>query len=99
MDVNLLDVIIRPIITEKSTQSGQDNNTVTFEVKKTSNKTEIKQAVEKIFEVKVEKVNIVNEKSKTKRVGKYEGKTKAKKKAIVKLKEGHSIDIFAEKMI
>lgn len=91
------DIIIRPIITEKSMKFLEENNAVTFEVKRGSNKTEVRQAVEEIFKVKVEKVNIVNVRGKNKRMGKYEGTTKAIRKAIVKLKEGHSIDIFAER--
>lgn len=95
--VNATEIIIRPIITEKSNKLMEENNTITFEVKKNSNKTEIRQAVEQLFDVKVESVNIVNVKPRTKRVGKYEGLTKARKKAIVKLQEGHTIDVFAER--
>ena len=60
---------------------------------KSSNKTQIKQAIEKIFNVKVESVNTVNVKPKKKRVGRYVGKTNKVKKAIVKLKEGSSIEL------
>lgn len=85
-------VIKSPIITEK-TASLADNNVVVFSVDVNANKTQIKQAVEKIFDVKVDKVNTVNVKPKKKRVGRYTGKTNRVKKAIVKLKEGSSIEL------
>ena len=87
------DIIKAPIITEKTSDLTQNNNTVTFSVDVRANKTQIKQAVEKIFNVKVENVNTVNVKPKTKRVGRYAGKTNRVKKAIVKLKEGSSIEL------
>ena len=87
------DVIKAPIITEKTSDLTQNNNTVTFSVDVRANKTQIKQAVEKIFNVKVENINTVNVKPKTKRVGRYAGKTNRVKKAIVKLKEGSSIEL------
>ena len=90
------DIIIRPIITEKSMKLMDAENKITFEVAKGSNKTEVKQAVESIFNVKVEKVNMVNCKPKTKRMGKYVGKTNRRRKAIVKLKEGNTINLFGE---
>lgn len=90
------DIIVRPIITEKTMKNMDADNKVTFEVAKGSNKTEIKQAVEEIFNVKVEKVNVLNVKPKTKRMGKYIGKTKAVRKAIVKIAEGQDINLFGE---
>ena len=94
---NARDIIVRPLVTEK-TMSTQDNqNTVVFEVKKGTNKIQIKQAVEEIFNVKVDSVNVVNQKPKTKRMGRYVGKTNHLKKAYVKLKEGYKIDILADK--
>ena len=93
---NYKDIIIRPIITEKTMRYMDEDNKVTFEVKKGANKTLIKQAVESIFGVDVVSVNVVNVKPKTKRMGRYVGKTKRRKKAIVKLKEGYSIDLFGE---
>ena len=89
---NYRDVIKAPIITEKSSDLAK-NNTIVFSVDVKANKTQIKQAVEKIFNVKVEKVNTVNVKPKKKRVGRYVGKTNKVKKAIVKLKEGSSIEL------
>ena len=87
------DIIKAPIITEKSASLAQDKNTITFSVSTKANKTEIKEAIEKIFDVKVESVNTINVKPKKKRVGKYTGKTKKVKKAIVKLKEGSKIEL------
>lgn len=87
------DVIKAPIITEKSANLQQTNNCVTFSVDVKANKVQIKQAVESIFNVKVESVNIINVKPKKKRVGRYVGKTNRIKKAIVKLKEGSSIEL------
>ena len=90
---NYRDIIKAPIITEKSADLAQNYNIITFSVDVKANKTQIKQAVEKIFNVKVESVNTVNVKPKKKRVGRYVGKTNKVKKAIVKLKEGSSIEI------
>ena len=86
------DVIKAPIVTEKTSDLAQQN-TVVFSVDTRANKTQIKQAVEKIFNVKVESVNTINVHPKKKRVGRYVGKTNKVKKAIVKLKEGSSIEL------
>lgn len=94
---NYRDIIIRPIITEKSMRYMDADNKITFEVAKGTNKVQIAQAVKAIFGVDVEKVNIINVKPKTKRVGRYDGKTKAIRKAIVKIKAGQEIDLFGEK--
>ena len=82
------DVIIRPIITEKSMKLMAEDNKVTFEVAKGVNKIEVRQAVEALFHVDVVSVNIMNVKPKTRRVG--------RRKAIVKIKEGQTIDLFGE---
>lgn len=84
------DVIVRPIITEKSSALMGEGIYV-FEVDKRVNKSRIKEAVERLFNVKVEKVNVVNVKPKPRRRGLYTGKTREWKKAIVKLKEGYRI--------
>lgn len=81
---SIYDVIKRPVITENTTDMMADNKYV-FDVDVRSNKTEIKQAVEQIFNVKVEKVNIINVKRKPARYGRYSGFTARRKKAIVKL--------------
>ena len=90
---NYRDIIKAPIITEKSANLVQNQNTITFSVDVKANKTQIKQAIEKIFNVEVESVNTINVKPKKKRVGRYVGKTNKVKKAIVKLKEGSSIEL------
>ena len=89
---NYRDIIKAPIITEKSSELAA-NNVITFSVDVRANKTQIKQAIEKIFNVKVDSVNTINVKPKKKRVGRYVGKTSKVKKAIVKLKEGSSIEL------
>lgn len=90
---NYRDIIKAPIITEKSADLAQNKNTITFSVDVRANKTQIKQAVENIFNVKVDSVNTINVKPKKKRVGRYMGKTARVKKAIVKLSEGSSIEL------
>ena len=89
---NYRDIIKAPIITEKSSTLAE-GNVITFSVDPKANKVQIKQAVEKIFNVKVESVNTINVKPRKKRVGKYVGKTNKVKKAIVKLKEGSTIEL------
>ena len=86
------DIIKGPIITEKSSEIAQ-NNQITFSVDVKANKIEIKDAVEKLFNVKVESVNTINVRPKKKRVGRYPGKTNKVKKALVTLKEGSSIEL------
>ena len=88
---HITDVLKKPVLTEKSL-ALMDENKYTFDVDVHSNKIEIRQAVEKLFNVKVESVHTINVKPKTKRLGKYVGKTNKRKKAIVKLAEGHKID-------
>ena len=86
------DIIIAPVITEKS-MAERSNNVYTFKVVKTATKDEIKKAVEEAFKTEVVKVNTLNTKSKRRRVGKYAGRTKTYKKAIVTLKAGSSIEL------
>lgn len=93
---HITDVLKKPVLTEKSLMLQQAENKYTFDVDLTANKIEVKNAVEKMFDVKVESVNIMNVRPKTKRMGRYVGKTNKRKKAIVKLKEGFSIDLFGE---
>lgn len=85
------DIILAPVITEKS-MYNQQKGIYTFKVAKDANKTAIKGAIEKAFSVKVKSVNTLNTATKKKRVGKYAGRTKTYKKAIVTLSEG-SIDL------
>ena len=88
--MNNYDIIFAPIITEK-TAGLEENGTYVFKVDVRANKTQIKQAIEKAFNVKVEKINTLNVHPKDKRVGRYTGKTNRYKKAIVKLASGHTI--------
>ena len=87
------EVIIRPIVTEHS-YDQMENNVYTFEVAKDSNKVEIRQAIEAIFNVSVVKVNTLNVKPKPKRVRAQAGYTRTWKKAVVTVAEGDSIEIF-----
>ena len=87
------DVIIAPVITEKAAQLAADGKTYVFKVSKSANKTQIADAIESAFNVKVAEVRTLNTKAKDKRVGRYTGKTKTYKKAIVTLAEGQSIDL------
>ena len=91
---HMTDVLKKPVLTEKSLALQTEENKYTFDVDLDANKTEVKIAVEKLFNVKVEKVNIMNVKAK--RMGRYEGKTNKRRKAIVKLAEGNSINYFDE---
>ena len=93
--MNLLDVIKRPVITEKS-MNAMEENKYTFEVDTRANKTLVKQAVEAAFDVKVKDVNIVNIRPKFKRMGKYAGYTKKRRKAIVTLtSDSKAIELFS----
>lgn len=87
-------VIIRPVISEKSYNLVETENQYTFEVHWRANKNQIKHAVENAFEVSVRKVNTSNVKSKPKRQGLTRGRTATWKKAIVKLDEGERIEMF-----
>ena len=78
------DVILKPVISEQSMDVAADKK-YTFKVAPDANKTEVKNAVEEIFDVEVAKVNIMNVKGKKKRMGRFEGMTSASKKAVVTL--------------
>ena len=84
-------IIISPIITEKSEKLARDNNMYTFKVSINANKIEIKKAIEKIFSVKVLDVNTIRMLGKPKSLGKYNGKRPDWKKAVVTLREGDKI--------
>jgi len=88
------DVILEPVVSEKSYDLIQDFNTYTFVVDTRTNKTEVKQAVEAIFGVRVLRVNTINKIGKRKRTGYVVGRRKSTKRALVKLAIGDSIDIF-----
>ncbi len=94
MKANPRDIILYPIYTEKTVEIGEDGRRVTFAVAKHANKSQVKQAIEEIFNVKVEKVNILNARPKSYRVGKYTGTKQGVKKAVVRLVEGDTIEVL-----
>ena len=94
MAKNPRDIIFSPVVSEKSYDLIEHHNTYTFEVDPRSNKTEIRQAVESIFGVKVTRVNTQIRKGKVKRTGYVIGKRKDVKRALVTLAEGDAIDLF-----
>ena len=87
-------VIIRPVISEKSYNLIESEGQYTFQVDKRANKNQVKRAVEEAFDVRVEKVNTANVKSKPKRQGLTRGRTSTWKKAVVKLAAGERIELF-----
>lgn len=92
------EVIINPIITEKSNKAQQESNKLTVKVSKSANKSEVKIAFESIFKVKVEKVNIINVLPRKKRVGKYKaGYVSGFKKAIITFPKGQTLDFLEGK--
>jgi large subunit ribosomal protein L23 len=92
---SVYDIIIKPVITENSMDLAQEKK-YTFKVARDANKTQVKDAVEEIFDVDVAKVNIMNIKGKVKRLGRFVGKTPDYKKAIVTLTEdSKEIEFFA----
>ena len=88
------DIIFEPVVSEKAYDGIDLLNAYTFLVDKRANKTEIRQAVEEIFDVRVRKVNTINRRGKRRRFGYKIGKRPDTKRAIVTLAEGDSIDIF-----
>jgi len=94
MNLTVYDVIKRPLFTEKGHFIKERENKILFEVHPEANKIMIKKAVEELFKVKVEKVNIINTKGKIRRRGRYEGFRPGIKKAIVTLKPGEKLDFI-----
>ena len=86
------DIIFAPVVTEKSAINAE-KGVYTFKVKKSANKIEIKDAIEKAFNVKVKSVNTLNTKPKKKRVGRYVGTRKVYKKAVITLCDGETINV------
>ena len=91
MDTKYLEIIKAPLVTEKSSDA-KSKNKYTFLVSEKATKTEIKEAIEKIFKVEVVSISTLNIKTKKKRVGRYTGRTNRGKKAIVTLKDGMTIE-------
>jgi large subunit ribosomal protein L23 len=87
-------IIKRPLITEKSTRQKEKGNQIAFVVDPRANKIQVRQAVEKLFKVKVKSVHTLNLKGKRKRMGRFFGWRSDWKKAIVTLKEGERIEFF-----
>ena len=91
----LFQVLVAPVVTEKSTRAAEYGGQVVFQVNPDATRNDVKSAIEQAFEVEVESVKIMNVKGKTKRFGRTLGKRSNRKKAYVRLKEGSDID-FAE---
>jgi large subunit ribosomal protein L23 len=92
----LTTVLIAPHVTEKTSLAMANNNQYAFRVRRDADKTEVKQAVELMFDVKVASVQVVNEPGKTRRFGKTMGRTQDWKKAYVSLAKGQAIDYEAQ---
>ena len=92
----LISVLLAPHITEKTSLAMQNTNTYSFRVRRESTKPEIKAAVELMFNVKVDGVQVVNETGKTRRLGKVQGRTQDIKKAYVRLAPDQTIDYEAK---
>lgn len=95
--MNINEIIKYPILTEKTYNQMKDS-VYTFAVDRRTNRSEVKKAVEFIFDVKVEKVNIFNVPKKAKNLGRFHGFTNAYKRAIVKLVDGQTINVFEDEV-
>jgi large subunit ribosomal protein L23 len=93
MSLHPSEVLIRPVVSEKSYEQITRNQ-YTFRVHKDAHKTQIRQAVEELFDVKVERVNVLKVQPKPKRRGLHKGMKAGWKKAVVQLRQGDSIEIF-----
>jgi large subunit ribosomal protein L23 len=93
MSLHPSQVLIKPVISEKSYEQIQSNQ-YTFHVHQDAHKTQVRQAVEQLFDVKVERVNIIKVQAKPKRRGQYRGIKPGWKKAVVQLRKGDTIEIF-----
>ena len=89
-------VIVKPLITEKTMSLMQNDNKVTVKVLDSANKTEIKLAFERIFQVKVTDVKVLNQRAKSTRGTRYQGHISGYKKAVVTVADGEAIDLFKE---
>ena len=94
--MNMHEVIRRPLVTEKGVDKKDNERTLVFEVSAEANKTQVKQAVERLFKVKVDDVRTANFEGKMRRRGRFMGYKSDWKKAYVKLKEGQKVPDFAE---
>ncbi|BCX88808.1 large subunit ribosomal protein L23 [Methylomarinovum tepidoasis] len=93
--LELMKVLVAPVISEKSTRLADSENCFVFKVRRDATKFQVKKAVEQLFDVEVDEVRLLNMKGKTKRFGRTMGKRPDWKKAYVRLKPGHEIDLSA----
>lgn len=94
MKVSMHSVLVQPLLTEKITGLREKTNTVGFVVHPDANRLQVKQAVETLLKVRVEKVNVLNVQGKTKRLGRFSGKRSDWKKAFVTLKKGEKLEMY-----
>ncbi len=94
MKIEMHAVLIQPLLTEKITSLREKTNTVGFIVHPDANRVQIKQAVESLLKVKVEKVNVLNIRGKVKRLGRFSGRRSDWKKAFVTLKKGEKLEMY-----
>ena len=94
MSLHPNEVLLAPVVSEKSYAQIEESNTYSFRIHPDAHKTQVRQAVEELFDVKVQKVNIVKVQAKPKRRGMFQGSRPGWKKAIVQLAEGETIEIF-----
>jgi large subunit ribosomal protein L23 len=94
MKAGIHGILLQPLLTEKITAMREATNTVAFLVHRDANRLQIKQAVETLLKVKVERVNVMNVLGKVKRLGRFSGKRSDWKKAFVKLKQGEKLELY-----
>lgn len=92
---DLMSILVAPVVSEKSTKAAEKHNRVVFRVKRTATKNQVKRAVELLFKVEVDSVNVLNVGGKEKRFGRFVGTRSDWKKAYIKLKPGFDIDFAA----
>ena len=94
MNVGMHWILVQPLLTEKITGLREKSNTVGFVVHPEANRVQVKQAVESLLKVKVEKVNLMNVRGKMKRLGRFAGRRSDWKKGFVTLKEGEKLEMY-----
>ncbi|MDH5739228.1 MAG: 50S ribosomal protein L23 [Nitrospira sp.] len=94
MKIEMHRVLVQPLLTEKITGLREKTNTVGFVVHPEANRVQVKQAIETLLKVKVEKVNLMNVRGKVKRLGRFSGKRSDWKKAFVTLKDGEKLEMY-----
>lgn len=94
MNVGMHWILVQPLLTEKITGLREKSNTVGFVVHPEANRVQVKQAVESLLKVKVEKVNLMNVRGKMKRLGRFAGRRSDWKKAFVTLKKGEKLEMY-----